>query len=98
LAIMTKRNSRDPKSFTVEKVAVVGNTICLTYSGQNALGERTAEQVLMEKNSNQPWYSAQEGFIDRWVKYCTRKGDDITDVVTNNLPTFEAALKAGEKR
>ena len=98
LAIMTKRNSRNPKEFTVEKVAVVRNTVCMTYSGQNALGEHTAEQVLMENNSNQPWYSAQEGFIDRWVKYCTHKGDDITDVVTANLPRFEAALKAREDR
>ena len=98
LAIMTKRNSRNPKLFSVEKVAVVGNTICMHYSGQNAFREYTGEQVLMEKNSNQPWYSAQEGFIDRWVKYCTHKGDDITDVVTYNLPRFEASLKAAEGR
>ena len=98
LAIMTKRNSRNPGAFAVEKVAVVGNTICMTYSGQNAFGEHTGEQVLMEKNGNQPWYSAQEGFIDRWVKYCTHKGDDITDVVTSNLPRFEAALKTGQSR
>jgi hypothetical protein len=98
LAIMTKRNSRNPTAFMIEKVAVVGNTICMTYSGQNAFGEHTGEQVLMEKNSNQPWYSAQEGFIDRWVKFCARKGDDITDVVMTNLPTFEAALKTVQSR
>jgi hypothetical protein len=98
LAIMTKGNSRNPKSFEVEKVAVVRNTICMTYSGQNALGEHTGEQVLIEKYSNQPWYSAQEGFIDRWVKYCTHKGDDITDMVTFNLPRFEAALKTAGGR
>jgi hypothetical protein len=93
LAIMTKRNSRNPKEFVVERVAVVGSTICMTYRGQNALGEYIGEQVLMEKHSNQPWYSAQEGFIDRWVKHCTHKSDDITDMVTANLPKFEAALK-----
>ena len=98
LAIMTKRNSRNQKMFTVEKVTVVSNTICMMYSGQNALAELTGEQVLMEKNSNQPWYSAQEGFIDRWVKYCTRKGDDITDVVRYNLPRFETTLKTAERR
>ena len=65
LAIMTKRNSRNPMAFAVEKVAVVGNTICMTYSGQNAFGEYTGEQVLIEKNGNEPWYSAQEGFIAR---------------------------------
>jgi hypothetical protein len=93
LAIMTKRSSRNPKSFKVEKVALVGNAVCMTYSGQNALGEYTGEQVLMEKNSNQPWYSAQEGFLDRWIKYCTRQSDDITDLVRFNLPRFEARLK-----
>jgi hypothetical protein len=98
LAIMTKRNSRNPKSFEIEKVALVGNMICVTYKGKNAFGEYTGEQVLMEKNNNQPWYSAQEGFIDRWVKYCTHKSDDITDVVKSNLPRFEAALKAAQGR
>jgi hypothetical protein len=39
LAIMTKRNSRNPMAFAVEKVAVAGNTICMTYSGQNAFGD-----------------------------------------------------------
>jgi hypothetical protein len=38
---MTKRNSRNPKSFEVEKATVVGSTICMTYRGQNALGEYT---------------------------------------------------------
>jgi hypothetical protein len=52
----------------------------------------------MEKNSNQPWYSAQEGFIDRWIEYCTHKSDDITDMVTYNLPKFEAGLKRAEGR
>jgi hypothetical protein len=56
------------------------NTICMTYSGQNLLGEYSGEQVLIDKDGNQPWYSAQDGFIDRWVKYCTHKDDDITDV------------------
>jgi hypothetical protein len=60
--------------------------------------ESIPEQMLMEKNSNQPWYSAQEGFIDRWVKYCTHKSDDITDMVTYNLPKFEAGLKRAEGR
>jgi hypothetical protein len=98
LAIMTKRNSRHPKSFEIEKVALVGNMICMTYKGQNAFGEYTGEQALMEKNGNQPWYSVQDGFIDRWVKYCTHKSDDITDMVTSNLPRFEAALKAAQGR
>ena len=98
LAIMTKRNSRNPKSFEIEKVAVVGNTICMTYSGQNAFGDRSGEQALIDKNSNQLWYSAQEGFIDRWVKYCTHRGDDITDLVRSNLPRFEAALKTAEHK
>jgi hypothetical protein len=98
LAIMTKRNSRNPKSFEIEKVAVVGNTICMTYSGQNAFGDRSGEQALIDKNSNQLWYSAQEGFIDRWVKYCAHRGDDITDLVRSNLPRFEAALKTAEHK
>ena len=98
LAIMTNRNSRNPKSFEIEKVAVVGNTICMTYSGQNAFGDRSGEQALIDKNSNQLWYSAQEGFIDRWVKYCAHRGDDITDLVRSNLPRFEAALKTAEHK
>src|SRR5262249_47134005 len=98
LAIMTKQNSRNPKSFEIEKVAVVGNTICMTYSGKNAFREYSGEQALLDKNSNQLWYSAQEGFIDRWVKYCTHRGDDITDLVKSNLPRFEAALKTAERR
>ena len=68
LAIMTKRNSRNPMAFAVEKVAVAGNTICMTYSGQNALGEHTGEQALIDKNTNELWYSAQDGFIARNIK------------------------------
>jgi hypothetical protein len=34
---MTKRNSRNPKSFEVEKAAVVGSTICMTYRGKMRL-------------------------------------------------------------
>jgi len=68
LAIMTKRNSRNPMAFAVEKVAVAGNTICMTYSGQNALGDYTGEQALIDKNTNELWYSAQDGFIARNIK------------------------------
>ena len=68
LAIMTKRNSRNPMAFAVEKVAVAGNTICMTYSGQNAFGDYTGEQALIDKNTNELWYSAQDGFIARNIK------------------------------
>ena len=65
---MTKRNSRNPMAFAVEKVAVAGNTICMTYSGQNALGDYTGERALIDKNTNELWYSAQDGFIARNIK------------------------------
>lgn len=53
----------------------------------------TGEQALIDKNTNELWYSAQDGLIDKWVGTVLTKGDDITDVVTSNLPRFEAALK-----
>ena len=39
-----------------------------TYSGQNAFGDYTGEQALIDKNTNELWYSAQDGFIARNIK------------------------------
>jgi len=34
----------------------------------------TGEQALIDKNTNELWYSAQDGFIGKWVRYCIHKG------------------------